>query len=300
MVDVVDGGNATSTYTGTLDGGNAFTVFPPEPVLVPEMSPVPHIEITVDTVIPGTVTATLYRIVDGRAMRVRGLVNVYAAGGFGGIDMEAPFRTTITYRAEFFDSRGISLGFGESSETYLDFVGTVIHQPVDPTRSAMVDLEQNAAKTLTRPFEGSVVRPLGRPVPVYIGNGRSGLEDITLDCVTFTNADAASLRSVFGGYGDGDEQLPVICFRSSLPTGLPAVLFAVIPKPIEEPYGWSNDDETIVWHLAGQEVAPPVESVVRFGLTYSSFENAFASYSDFEAAYLTYLAAETDFDLAGA
>jgi hypothetical protein len=43
-----------------------------------------------------------------------------------------------------------------------------------------------------------------------------------------------------------------------------------------------------------------VESVVRFGLTYSSFENAFASYSDFEAAYLTYLAAETDFDLAGA
>lgn len=29
-VAIVDGGNASSTYTGTLDGGDAFTLFGPE------------------------------------------------------------------------------------------------------------------------------------------------------------------------------------------------------------------------------------------------------------------------------
>lgn len=299
MVDVVDGGNATSTYTGTLDGGNAFTVFPPELIPVPVMAPVPHVEITVDTVVPGTVTATLYRIADNRTMRVRGLVNVPAAGGFGGIDTEAPFQQAVSYRAEYFDANGTSLGFGETSDTYLDFAGTVIHQPIDPARGASVLLEQGAAKSLSRPFEGEVIKPIGRSVPVYIGTGRSGLEDVKLDCITLTASDAALMASVFGGY-DGDEQLPVVCFRSSLPTGLPAVLFMVVPKPAAEPYAWSNYDEAVIWRLSGQEVAPPVEGVVRPLLTYSSLEDSYGSYADIEGGYLTYLDAETDFDLAGA
>ncbi|QKS15681.1 hypothetical protein HUN59_05135 [Curtobacterium sp. Csp2] len=299
MVDVVDGGNATSTFTDTLDGGNAFTIYGPGLVPVPSMDPVPHVEITLDTVVPGTVTATLYRIQDDRTMRVRGLVNVPAAGGFGGIDTEPPLQQTVSYRAEYFDVNGVSLGFGETSDTYVDYAGTVIHQPIDPSRGVSVLLAQGAAKTLSRPFEGEVIKPIGRSVPVYIGTGRSGLEDINVDCVTFTAEDAARMSSVFGGY-DGDEQLPVVCFRSSLPTGLPAVMFMVVPKPAAEPYAYAGGEEAVMWRLSGQEVAPPVEGIVRPLLAYSSLENAYATYADIEGAYLTYLDAETDFDLAGA
>jgi hypothetical protein len=300
MVDVVDGGNATSTYTDVLDGGNAFTVYPNPPtlVVVAEMAPVPHVEITVEGILDGAVTATLYRITDERTMRVRGLVNVPAAGGFGGIDTEVPFHQTVTYRAEFFNADGLSLGFGDSESTFVDYYGTVIHQPLDPARAVDPILAQGAAKTLSRPFDGDTIRPIGRSVPVYIGNGRSGLSDVVLDSITLTDQQAASMQSVFGGY-DGDEQFPIICFRSSLPTGLPGVLFAVIPKPTAEPYA-AYGDSAVIWRITGQEVAPPVEGVVRPLLTYDDLENAYATYAEIETAYLTYLDAETDFDLAGA
>jgi hypothetical protein len=300
MVDVVDGGNATSTFTDTLDGGDAFTVYPNPPTLVAvaDMAPVPHVEITVEGILAGAVTATLYRVTDERTMRVRGLVNVPAAGGFGGIDTEVPFQQTVTYRAEFFDADGLTLGFGDSGSTGVDYVGTVIHQPLDPARSVDPILAQGAVKTLSRPFDGDTIRPIGRSVPVYIGTGRGGLTDLILDSITLTDAQAAAMQSVFGGY-DGDEQFPVICFRSSLPTGLPGVLFAVVQKPTAEPYA-AYGDSAVMWRLTGQEVAPPAEGVVRPLLTYEDLENAYSSYSEIESTYLTYLDAETDFDLAGA
>lgn len=266
---------------------------------IADMSPVPRVEVTFTSVPTGTATATTYRITGDRTMRVRGMVGVAASGGFGGVDTEPPFNQQITYRAELFDASGTSLGFTESATTVVPFAGTVIHQPLDPSRSVQVVAQLGAAAEIKRPFIGELVRPLGRSVPVYVGSGRTGIEDVALDCITDTREQAEALESVFGGY-DGDEQLPVVCFRTSLPMGLPQPLFALVQTPTRQPFEAHTGGEGIIWKLSGSEAAPPAEAIVLALLTYQDLETAFTDYATLEAAYLTYLDMETDFDLAGA
>lgn len=298
---IVDGGNASSTFGSAIDGGSAGTIFPaarPQAALLPTMDPVPRVELTFTETVTNTARATVFRIGTDRTYRVRGLVNVAAAGGFGGIDTEAPFNVPVTYRAEMFDSDGVSLGFTDSTTVVLEFTGTVIQQPIDPARAVSVTVAAGSAAELVRPFDGDLVRPIGRSVPVYVGRGRTGLQDFTFDAITDTIEQAAAMQSVFGGYG-GDEQLPVVCIRSSLPLGFSAPLFAAVLKPTQVAIDAMHGGYASLWHLAGDEVAPPVEAIVRALLSYQDVEDAFASYADIETGYLTYLDVETDYDLAG-
>lgn len=290
--------NQSGPALPVLDGGNATYVFPvagPELVAVPTMSPVPHVEITFPEIDAGATRATVYRLGGDRVMKVRGLIDVAASGGFGGIDTEPPFNVPITYRAEMFDAAGKSLGYTESSTTTVEFRGTVIHQPIDPERAVQVRLAVDAVPSTVRPFEGDIVRPIGRPVPVYVGTGRTGLTGVVLNALTLTAGDDAAMSAVFGGYED--VQLPVLCVRSSLPTGLPGTLFIVVQQPERVPQDAQTGGTTVKWLLTGDEVAPPVENIVGALLAYSDIENAFTSYSAVENGYLTYLDLETDFDL---
>ncbi|WP_413600854.1 hypothetical protein [Curtobacterium sp. Curtsp57] len=298
--DYFDGStaNASGPALPVLDGGTATYVFPvagPELVAVPTMTPVPHVEITFTEIDAGATRATVYRLGGDRVMKVRGLIDVAASGGFGGIDTEPPFNVPITYRAEMFDAAGSSLGYTESSTTTVPFRGTVIHQPIDPERAVQVHLALDAVPSLVRPFDGEIVRPIGRPVPVYVGTGRTGLTGVVLNALTLTADDDAAMASVFGGYED--MQLPVLCVRSSLPTGLPGTLFVVVQQPERVPQDAQVGGTAVRWLLTGDEVAPPVENVVGALLAYSDIENSFTSYSAIENGYLTYLDLETDFDL---
>jgi hypothetical protein len=295
---VVDGGDAFSTFTDVVDGGDAFTRYGPDLTAVAAMAPVPHVELVFTGLDPAAVTATVYRIADGRTTRVRGLIDVDASGGFGGIDTEAPtYGVPVSYRAQLFAADGSDLGFTESSTTAVEFYQAVIHQPLDPRRAAVVDLRPEFAQTIQRSRMGDIVYPLGRPRGVWVSTGSKGITGLDLTVVTDTLEQADALLSVWGK-GD-DVQIPVICLRVDPVLRLPMPLFAAVPEPVEQrpnPYAAEN---TIDWPLKGDEVDPPAEAIVQALLTYADLEAVFPDYDSLEAAYLTYLDMETDFDLAG-
>jgi hypothetical protein len=273
------------------------------PTLIPRpsMGPVPRVEFSFRSLATGTERATVFRVTAERTQRVRGYINVYAAGGFSGVDTEPPFGwpvgPDVTYRAEQFTAAGVSLGLTDAAVTTVNFKGVVIHQPTDPSRAVLAEPEARMAQKLTRPFEGKLIRPIGRSRPVFIGAGRGALENIDLTVITRTAEQAADMQSIFGGYDD--PQLPVICVRTSLPMRLPQPLFAAVLAPSEIPFDNSQGGTTIVWEMTGDEAAPPVEAIARALLTYADLEASFATYAALESAYLTYFDAESDYNLAG-
>jgi hypothetical protein len=263
------------------------------------MAPVPRVEFkfAAGDLATGTQRATVYRIVGNQTTRVRGAIDVYAAGGFAGIDTEAPFNVAIAYRAEMFGSTGASLGFTAQASTLVPFDGSVVHQPLDPTKAASVDLRPRFAASILRPFVGDIVYPIGSTVGVYIGSGRQGVTGVDLTVITDSLADADAFASVFGD--EQRAQLPVVCIRTQPRWRLPMPLFAAVLEPREERFDVDLGGETIDWRMEGTQVRPPVEAIARALLTYADFEAAFATYAAFEAAYLTYFAAESDFNKAG-
>ncbi len=270
-----------------------------EPTLTAQtdFSPVPRVEILFASVPAEAVTATVYREVDGVASRVRGLIGVFASGGFAGVDTEPPFGVTLEYRAELFDADGLTLGFTDSSAVAVLYSGTVIQSPLDPSRAASVTMLRGAAQNLRREDLGELVQPLGRERPVWVGFGRSGLREVDLSCVTFTDADADALLRVFGDYGDA--QLPIVCFRTSLPMGLPRPFFALVRSPARNFVDAHVGGSAVEWRLSADEVSAPAPALAGPTLTYLDMENTYADYEAAEAAYLTYLDAESDFSLAG-
>lgn len=269
------------------------------PTLVPrpDMGPVPRVEVTFASVDAATVTATVFRSAVGRTFRVRGGVAVAAAGGFTLVDTEAPFGVPLTYRAEMFDVGGVSIGFTDTAVVVLDFDGTVIHQPLDTTRAVQVDPSVEWGGSVEWSAAGRSVRPMGRTVPVWIGDGGvGGAERVPLVFVTESAGQEDAFRSVVGG--PDDPQVQVACVRTSTPLGLPQPFFARADwRRLTEPdEAWG---ETIVrWGGTALEVSPPAEMVFTALLKYSDLEGAFSTYSALEAAYLTYLAMESDFSLA--
>jgi hypothetical protein len=263
---------------------------------IPDMAPVPRVQITLSDPYPRMETVTLYRIASNRQYRVRGWVDRVAAGGVSDFDFEPPFRVAATYSAEMFDANGVSLGFTGSFSTTVDYAGTVIHQPMDPSRAAIVEVMGDSADQLVRPFQGELARVQGRTLPVWVGNGRAGLSGMAFTIQTEDPAVDAAVASVFGDYDD--DQVPVICIRSSLPVGWPNPLFFAVQAPARySPDGYISD--VIRWDLKGDEAAPPAEAIVTALLTYADIEAAFSDYASLEAAYLTYLAMESDFSLVG-
>lgn len=270
-----------------------------EPTLTPrtDYAPVPRVEMVFDEVDPATETATVFRITSGRTWRVRGGVRVFAAGGFALVDTETPFGVETTYRAEMFDASGLSLGFTGSTVVTLNADGTCMHQPLDPTRAVKVDPRRTFGSSLTAPFSGSIAQPLDRSAPVLVTLGRTGYRGVNLDVVTDTIEDADAFRSMFGD--PGRPLPPVICVRSEPKWRLPHPLFAAILDAREERFDVEFGGQSIDWRIIADEVTPPAVALSAGVLTYADMEANYANYETIEAAYLTYLDAESDFTLAG-
>jgi len=243
------------------------------------------------------ITATVYREAGGRTSRVRGGIRTSAVGGFGLVDFEAPFQITTAYYAVFYDGAGVELEVSDRAETRVDAVGTCVHQPLDPWRMVMGRILALAytAESLSREFLGEVVRPQGRSVPVWIGSGRTGLTDVAFPFATYTADEEQAMVRVFGEYED--DQLPVVCIRSSHNLGIPPTFFGVVRKPVRKGWDQHVGGEVTLWDLTATEVAPPAEALIVARLTYGDLEAFYDSYTAFEGAYSRYLGAETDFAL---
>ena len=273
---------------------------------VPSGSPAPYIDVLVDTIDVGVSFVTVWRTVNGRAMRVRGLINVASGSAVTAQDFEAPDGVVSSYRVEQFDGAGAFVSYSSSSTATLNFPtssiqpglkSTWMHNPLDPSTAVEVLMLDSAAKELSRSNPVEMFRVPGRSVGVALSGGRRGLEQVVLDCLTASFSEADRFDAMFGGYDD--DTSPVICVRTPPAMRLPATLFVAVGTPRQLPQNNRFGGETVRWGVIGDEAAPPAEAIIVALLDYADFTAFYATYAAFTAAYLDYTAATKDYSIAG-
>jgi len=258
----------------------------------------PFVDVLVSGFPVGTDSFTVRRASGGRSFPVRGLAQGRAAGAASVRDYEAGIGVLSSYRTEFFDVEGLSLGFDSPVEVMLPAVSDVwgdsvawFHDPLDPSTSVRVSLSGGAGHPISRPIGGDVVYPQGRSLGVVFPGTRQGVRRLTLDCVTESDVDGARFDALFGGY-DSDA-LGIVCVRARPRTRFPSPLFAFIGEPVSQARDY--DSWALNWALEGDEVSPPVPAIVVPLLTYQDHTDFYATYQEFTDAYPDYITGTRDY-----
>lgn len=268
----------------------------------PSLTPIPHVEMTLFNLDPNTVNITVYRTAGRRTMPVRGQIQAYAVGGRNVVDWEAPFGIPLTYRAEQFDSTGQSIGFTGTFATQLDVAETWIHNPFEPASGIAVQMLSTAGAALSRPIPTDKYWAGGNGVAVGISSQRRGLNDVACSFATLTEADADTVRDMFGDPYQSPSTPPVLVIRTGAKVNLrfPQPFFALIDDPVETPLDAQQGGHAISWECTATEVAPPAPALVGSVLSYADIDISYPSYGAMDAAYSSYLARDRDYSLAGA
>jgi hypothetical protein len=301
-VEIIDGGSATSTFSGVLDGGNAFTVFPPAPPTVvakPNGAPVPSVQITLSDVAPGTQVVNLYRIADGRQFPVRGGIRKFAVGGASVVDWEAPFGVPITYRAEFFaDAEAtISLGFSDPVVVQLDVARAWIHQPLNPGLSVSPEMLWGTALERTRETPGELVYVQGAETATWVGGRRRGAQDVPFALLVDRDG-ADAFQALLGGYTQ--QQSAVLCIRTPSAMRVPRTFFATVSSVKETTLNRPGGGEAIQVDFTATETRPPAPGLVAALLRRMDVDAAYPTRAARASAYLTRLERDSDYSLVGA
>ncbi|TFC30115.1 hypothetical protein E3O55_08510 [Cryobacterium sp. MDB1-18-2] len=259
-------------------------------------NPSPYVDVLV---VPpaGVDHFTVTRTAAHRKFKVRGLVNVIAAGGGSIRDHEAGFNVPSTYQAEYFTG-GLPTGFSAPAATTLYGLSpgwAWFSDPLDPTSAVKVEFLKGAAGELVRSTPGESLDVPRRSVGLTIPGTRGGLKQVVLDCYTSTRADGEKFDALFGDY-DSDS-LSIICIRALPETWLPPTLFAFVGSPAKRPLG--VDGQRVYWAMQGDETTPPAPAFVTPLLTYQDFTDFYATYAQFTTAYPDYLTASRDYTIAG-
>lgn len=265
----------------------------------PAGSPAPYVDVLAESFPGGVSSVTIWRTAGGRAFRVRGLVRVSTGGVVTIRDFEAPLGTEASYRAEHFDSAGEFVSWSDYEATTLtsdDLEVAWFHNPFDPTTSVQTLMALDAAREIVRPVDVEQHRVKGRSVPVIVSGPRRGVEGVTLDCSTMSEADEDRFDGLFGGYDD--DTVPVICVRTHPSLRLPPTFFAIAESPRRRPLNARQGGEVVDWGLAADEAAPPVEAAITALLDYADFTAFYADYAAFTAAYTDYREAQRDYSIA--
>lgn len=297
-------GDATYAVTGLTETppNSDLYAFEVGDYAYPSYFPVPHIELTLFTLDPATVTVTVYRTVKGRTIPVRGQINVYAVGGRNVVDWEAPFGITVSYRAEQFDIDGNSLGFTSPTSTVLDMDQPWIQNVFDPAHGVQITMAGGAAQTISRPVPADVYYPSGSGLAVAITGQRQGVTDIDVSFLTRTEDEADKVRAMFGDPYSSPTVPPVVCIRTGAGQNmrLPQPFYALIRDPGEQGLDTPSGGSLTRWDCTATEVAPPAPQLVGAVLTYEDFDAVYpATYASEDAAYSTYLEADRDYTIAG-
>lgn len=258
----------------------------------------PFVDVLVSGFPVGTVSFTVRRRAAGRTFPVRGLTRSTAAGAATVRDYEAGLDVELTYRTEFFDVEGLSIGFDSPVTVTLPSVvdawgdsAAWFHDPLDPTTSVKVSLLGGAGHPIARPVPADVGYVSGRSVGIVLPGTRQGVRGLTLDCETETREDGDRFDALFGGY-DSDA-LGVVCVRTRPRTRFPSTLFAFVGEPVK--FGRDYSTWALVWQMEGDEVAPPVPAVIVPLLTYQDHTDFYSTYAEFAAAYPDYITATRDY-----
>ncbi len=274
---------------------------PYAPTITPylDKNPCPRVEVLFRTFAPGTATVTVWRTAGRDRRELRGAVRAPVAGALARIDFEVPFGIDVTYRAEQFDSRGVSLGWTDTASVQLDIAETWLHNPLDPRGAVLVEFRPDAANSISRPAMGSLVRVQGRTAGVWMGSGRSGVTEVRLDVMTRTLEDADKIAAMLG---DQNTPLtPVLCFRIGTRDRirLPKPFYAAVPD-IQEQY---IDPEVAGAHIAhlmtGSEADPPVPGLFVPLLTRADLDRAYPTRAAMDADNATRIGLDRRYEFAG-
>jgi hypothetical protein len=266
----------------------------------PAGTPGPFVSIIAESFPVGVAKVTVLRTVGGREFKVRGLVNVSAAGTVSERDFEAPPDVVLSYRVQHFDVFGNFVSWSDPVTTTLagDPRYAWFHNPLDPSTSIKVRMLAGAAGSLARPIDAEVLRIQGRSVGVALFGARRGVTGVVLDCLTESAEDAAKFDALFGGYDDAST-VPIVCVRAPIAMRLPPTLFALVDQPLQQPLNNPHGGEDTRWVLRGDEIAPPPEAIISTLLGYDDFTAFYADYAAFTAAYTDYREAQLDYSIAG-
>lgn len=263
-----------------------------------DATPCPRVEVIIDGLDAGVTSLTLYRIAEGRQWRVRGAVRVTVSEGFQILDVEAPFETAMQYRAEMFDSGGVSLGFTDTSESVtLSVEETWIHNPLDPWNAVAIDLADRSGRALTRPISGQRYTVEQRPLAIFITGQRRGLEGVELFLSTDDTEVAAKFEGMLGDYTT--QTVPVLCVRTPPLIDIPRTFFAGVMAPTARPVNVHMGGTLRTWDVNADEGEPPFPGIIVPLLTRDDIDAAYATRDDLDAAYPTRLDIDRDFGLAG-
>lgn len=259
----------------------------------------PKVEVLLDDLDSDVATVTVYRLSRGSEHQVRGIINAPVSGGGSWVDFEVPARTA-TYRAEFFDHTGLSLGFSDAVTVELGYSGCWMHNPLAPTGGVRVDLALGSGESLSRPVPGQVVYPRGRRVGIAVTSPRRGLAGVPI-VVTSHDLETADRIQAFLG-GDASIMTPVICIRPGVDyEGLrvPSPLFLAVLDIAEEGVDVFWGGTWTKHHMQGDEAAPPAPGIFVPLLRRVDVDAYYADRDAIDAAYLRRLDIDRDYGLVG-
>lgn len=302
--------------------------YPPTLTTYTDDAPCPRVEVYFPTLDPDCATLTVYRTAAGREYQVRGAVEAATAGSFTRIDFECPFNIAVTYRAEMFDSAGLSLGFTDAgilpdiidgpipdddvypSDWFFPAAGLIgtgllsayswLHNPLNPGGAVRVIAALSSAQSLSRPIDGAISRPLGRRVGVMLSRGRGGLRGLVWDIRALDIATADKVQAMLGDYST--DTVPVLCLRVGgdesrirIPKPMFMGVLDIAEEDIDTRYGGTETYQ----RMTGDEVAPPVPGLFIPLLRNRDLNLYYASNAALIADSISNAAVNRRYDLAG-
>lgn len=259
----------------------------------------PKVEILLTDLDPDVATVTVYRLSGGFEEEVGGVIRAAVAGAGTWVDYAVPAQQA-TYRAQMFDSDGVPLGISESVSIALGYSGCWMHNPLAPSGAARVRLLGTAGKSLSRPVPGSVVKPKGRRVGVMVSAPRRGLEGAVFDVYSPDLPTADRIQAFLGTAST--TAVPVICIRLGVDYAkfrVQSPLYLGVTDIPEDDVDLHQGGEATIQRIQGDEASPPAPGIFIPLLRRKDVNAFYSSRAAFNAAYLTRLAANRDYSLAG-
>ena len=259
----------------------------------------PKVEVLLTDLDAGVAAITAYRLSNGFELAVRGIIQASVAGAGSWVDFEVPAQQA-TYRVEYFDDAGASLGFSESVTVTLGYSGCWMHNPLAPSGAVKVQLVDTAVRKLSRPTPGGVVYPKGRRVGVMVSQPRRGLAGAVFDVYSPDLATSDKIQAFLGT--QGNRMVPVVCIRAGVDhVGLrvQSPLFLGVLDIAEEGVDVRWGGGATIQRMQGDEVSPPAPGLFIPLLRRMDINAYYASREDLNADNLSRLALNRRYDLAG-
>ncbi|GAA4175742.1 hypothetical protein [Gryllotalpicola koreensis] len=260
-----------------------------------DANPAPRVEVQFPTLDPSCQTINIERTQEGRTYQVRGGISKFAVGGAAVLDAEAGFGLPLTYRAEMFDSSGVSLGYTDSATVTLAVTDTWIHQPLSPALAVKARVFVATSNSVQRVTPGQFVIPEGASVGMWIGGQRQGIQGLQFQ-FRVDPSDADTFQNMFGSYSS--DYPGVVCVRTPPPVRLPRTLFLSPSQsgPVETAQA---NFQYITYVMGGNESRPPSNAIIIPLLRREDLDAAYATRGAKNAVYPSRLAQDTDYSKAG-